>query len=80
MTVKVMWKLPAWVVTFQRPRQTVTIRIASQGIFVQRSSFQISHLIITVKFTSSWSSCNVWKHQVLLINSDNYLSKKLNIF
>ena len=51
MTVQVMWKVPAWGLTFQLPQQTVIIRIESQGVFTKCSSFQISHLILTVKFT-----------------------------
>ena len=50
MTVQVMWKVPAWGLTFQLPLQTVIIRIASQGAFTKCSSFQISHLILTVEF------------------------------
>ena len=53
MTVQVIWKVLAWVVTFQLPQQTV-IQIASQGVFTRCSSFQISHLIVTVKFTPFW--------------------------
>ena len=52
MTVQVKWKVPAWGLTFQLPQQTVIIRIASQGVFTKCSSFQISHLIVTV----TWSS------------------------
>ena len=33
MTVQVMWKVPAWGLTFQFPQQTVIIRIASQDVF-----------------------------------------------
>ena len=51
MTVQVMWKVPAWGLTFQLPQQTVIIRIASQGLFTKCSSFQSRHLIVTVKFT-----------------------------
>ena len=51
MTVQVMWKLPAWGLTFQLPQQTVIIRIASQDVFTKCSSFQISQLIVTVQFT-----------------------------
>ena len=50
MTVQVKWKVPAWGLTFQLPQQTVIIRIASQGVFTKCSSFQISHLVVTVKF------------------------------
>ena len=39
--------------TFQLPQQTV-IRIKSQGVLTKCSSFQISHLIVTVKFTPFW--------------------------
>ena len=42
----------AWGLTFQLPQKTVIIRIASQGVFTKCSSFQISHLIVTV----TWSS------------------------
>ena len=52
MTVQVMSKVPAWGLTFQLPQQTVIIRIASQGVFTKCSSFQISHLIVTVEFTA----------------------------
>ena len=48
MTVQVMWKVPAWGLTFQLPQQTVIIRIASQGVFTKCSSFQSSHPIVTV--------------------------------
>ena len=51
MTVQVMWIIPAWGLTFQLPQQTLIIRIASRGIFTQCSSFQISHLIVTMEFT-----------------------------
>ena len=50
MTVQVMWKVPAWGLTFQLPQQTVIIRIASYGVFTKCSSFQISYLILTVEF------------------------------
>ena len=46
MTVQIMWKIPAWAMTFQLPQQILIIRIASQ-----QASFQISHLIVTVEFT-----------------------------
>ena len=49
MTVQVMWKVPAWGLTFQLPQQTVIIRIASQGVFTKCSSFQICHVL-------QWSS------------------------
>ena len=51
MTAQVMWKVPAWELTFQPTQQTLIIRITSQGVFTQCSSFQICHLIVTVKFT-----------------------------
>ena len=51
MTEQVMWKVPAWELTFQLPQQIVIVRIASQGVFTKCSSFQISHLIVTVEFT-----------------------------
>ena len=51
MTEQVMWKVPAWELTFQLPQQTVIVRTASQGIFAKCSSVQISHLIVTVEFT-----------------------------
>ena len=51
MTVQVMWKVPAWGLTFQLPQQTVIIRIAGRGVFAKCTSFQISHLIVTVEFT-----------------------------
>ena len=50
MTVQVMWKVPAWGLTFQLPQQTVIIRVASQGVFTMCSSFQISQLILAVEF------------------------------
>ena len=50
MTVQVMWKVPAWGLTSQLPSQTVIIRTATQGEFTKCSSFQISHLILTVEF------------------------------
>ena len=40
----------AWGLTFQLPYQTLIITIASQGVFIKYSSFQISHLIVTVEF------------------------------
>ena len=46
-----MWKVPALGLTFQLPQQTLIIRIASQGVFTNCSSFQISHLIVAVEFT-----------------------------
>ena len=51
MTVQVMWKVPAWVLTFQLPQPTLIIRIASQGVFTMYLSLQITHLIVTVEFT-----------------------------
>ena len=51
MTVQVMWKVPAWGLTFQLPQQTVIMRIASQGVFPKCLSFQSRHLVVTVKFT-----------------------------
>ena len=50
MTVLVMWKVPAWGLTFQIPQQTVIMRIASQSVFTKCSSFRSSHLIVTAKF------------------------------
>ena len=50
MTLQIKWKVPAWGITFQLPQQTAIIRIASQGVFTKYSSFQISHLILTVEF------------------------------
>ena len=50
MTVQVMWKVPAWGLTFQLPHQTAIIRIAGQGVFTKCSSFQIGHLTVTFKF------------------------------
>ena len=41
MTVQVMWKVPAWGLTFQLPQLTVIIRIESQGVFTKCSSFQV---------------------------------------
>ena len=43
MTVQVMWKVPAWGLTFQLPQQTVIIRIASQGVYLP--SAQVSELV-----------------------------------
>ena len=40
--------------TFKLPQQTAIIQIASQSVFPKCSSFQISDLIVTVKFTSFW--------------------------
>ena len=37
MTVQVMWKVPAWGLTFQIPQQTVIMRIASQSVSAQVS-------------------------------------------
>ena len=51
MTVKVMWKVPAYGLTFQLPQQTIIIRISSQSVITKCSIFQISDLIVTVKFT-----------------------------
>ena len=56
MTVQVMWKVPAWGMTFQLPQQTLIIRIASQAVFTKCSSFQISHLIVTLEFTPFMTS------------------------
>ena len=50
MTVQARWKVTAWGLKFQLPKQTVIIQIASQGVFTKCSSFQISHLVVTVKF------------------------------
>ena len=54
MTVQVMWKVPAWGLTFQIPQQTVIMRIASQSVFTKCSSFRSSHLIVTAKFPPFW--------------------------
>ena len=51
MTVQVMWKVPAWGLTFRLPQQTVIIQIANQGAFTKCSSFQIGRVIVTVEFT-----------------------------
>ena len=51
MTVQVMWKVPAWGLTFQLPQQTVIIQIVSQGVLTKCLSFQISHLIAAVEVT-----------------------------
>ena len=51
MTEQVMWKVPTWGLTSQLPLQTVIVRIASQDVFTKCSSFQISHLIVTVEFS-----------------------------
>ena len=51
MTVQVMQKVPAGGLTSQLSQQTVIIQIATQGIFTKCSSFQTSHLIVTVKLT-----------------------------
>ena len=51
MTEQVMWKVPAWELTFKLLQHTVIVRTASQGVFTKCSSFQISHLIVTVEFT-----------------------------
>ena len=51
MTEQVMWKVPVWRLTFQLLKQTVIVRTATQGVFTKCSSFQISHLIVTVEFT-----------------------------
>ena len=60
MTVKVMWEVPAWGLTFQLPQQTLIIIIASQGEFTKCSSFQTGHLfeaifslIILIHFKTS---------------------------
>ena len=55
MTVQVKWKVLAWRLTFQLPQQTVIIRTASRGVFTKCSSFQISHLILTMEFNLSQS-------------------------
>ena len=45
--------------------------------------FQSSHLLVTDEFTpflrpsSAWSSCNMWKHQMLLSYSNTCLNQKL---
>ena len=46
-----MWVVPAWGLTFKLPKQTVIIRIASQGVFIKCLSFKSSDLFVTVKFT-----------------------------
>ena len=33
MTVQVIWKVTEWGMTFQLPKQTLMIRIASQGVY-----------------------------------------------
>ena len=52
MTVQVMWMVPVWELTIQLPQQTVIIKIASQGVSAVCSSFQSSHLIVTVGIRS----------------------------
>ena len=52
MTVQIMWKVPAWGLTFQSSQKTIIITIAGRGVFTKCSSFQISHLLITVEFTT----------------------------
>ena len=47
MTIQVMWKVPAWRMTFHLHQQNLIIRIARQGVFFKCSGFQISHLIVT---------------------------------
>ena len=47
--------IPALGLTYQLPQQTVIIRITSQGVFTKCSSFQISDLIVTVKFDHFWA-------------------------
>ena len=51
MTVQVMWLAPAWGIKFQLCQKTVIIRITSQGVFTEYSSFKISYQIVTVDFT-----------------------------
>ena len=51
MTVQVMWRVPAWGMTFQLPQQTVNTRTASHGVFAKCLSFQISPVIVTMEFT-----------------------------
>ena len=46
-----MWVVPAWGLTFKLPKQTVIIRIASQGVFIKCLGFKSSDLFVTVKFT-----------------------------
>ena len=41
MTVQVMWLAPAWGIKFQLSQKTVIIRITSQGVFTEYSSFKI---------------------------------------
>ena len=71
MTIQVKWKVPAWELTFQLPQQTVIIRIASQGVFTKCSSFQISHLILTVEFNPFWGYCQL-DHPVTCENTKFY--------
>ena len=42
MTEQVMWKVPAWELTFQLPQQTVIVKTASQDYF---PSAQVSKLV-----------------------------------
>ena len=51
MTVQVMWRVPAWGMTFQLPQQTVNMRTARHGVFAKCLSFQISHVIVTMEST-----------------------------
>ena len=51
MTVQVMWKVLAWVVTFQLPQQTV-IQIASQGVFTRCSLYSL--LLNVLLINSKW--------------------------
>ena len=71
MTIQVKWKVPAWELTFQLPQQTVIIRIASQGVITKCSSFQTSHLILTVEFNPFWGYCQL-DHPVTYENTKCY--------
>ena len=42
MTLQVMWKVPAWGMTFQLPQEILIIRIASHVVF---GSAQVSKLV-----------------------------------
>ena len=71
MTAQVMWKILTRGLTFQLAQQTLISSIANQSVFSKCSSFQISHLIITVEFTPFWGYLKL-DHPVICKNTKRY--------
>ena len=60
-----MWVVPAWGLTFKLPKQTVIIRIASQGVFI-KCSIQVSKVVTYLLQSSSLLFEAIFKLIILL--------------